>query len=148
MTSRIVTLGGLLALVSVFALAAGLSCSPPERRFTEDQLKHVTSFKDLMWYLATEADPSFAVAKSLDPATATSEQVARFCEVGRKVQPAAVRLSEPAFSKGPEFNTRAADLVMKAKRLEAVAASKDGARTVRAILDVRTSCAACHTKFR
>jgi cytochrome c556 len=148
MTSRIDARWGLLALVSVIALAAGLSCSPPERRFTEDQIKQVTSFKELMWYLATEADPSFAVAKSLDPANATVEQVARFGEVGRKLQPAAARLAEPAFSKGPDFNTRAADLVMKAKRLEVVAASKDGARTVRAILDVRVSCAACHTAFR
>jgi cytochrome c556 len=130
-------------------LAAGLaSCAPPVRNFTEEQLKQVTSFKEIMWYQATQADPGFDYAKKADPAAVPPEKVAWLGEIGRKLQVAAPRLSEPAFSKGADFNTLAAEFGGKAKDLEAAAAAKDAAKTIRATLSVKEACAACHTKFR
>ena len=137
----IVTLSGLV-------VACGVSCAPPERHYTDDQLKQVTSRKDLMDFLATEADPGFALAKDADPATITPEQVARLGAIGRALRGVPPRLAEPAFSKGPEFNKLAAELGDKLKAMEAAAASKDGGKTLQATLSAKATCAACHSAFR
>jgi cytochrome c556 len=137
-----------LATLASAGLLLSAACSPPERRFTEEQLKQVTVLKDLMDFMATEADPGFALAKGATPATVTPEQVARLGEIGRTLRPAAARIAEPALSKGPDFNKRAAEIGERLAALEAAAASKDGAKTLQATQRVKESCAACHTAFR
>jgi cytochrome c556 len=135
-------------VVVVVLVAGGIACTPPARNFTDEQLRQVTSFQEIMWFLATQADPGFDYAKKADPAAVPPEKVAWLGEIGRKLRGAAPRLAEPAFSKGPDFNKQAAAFGDKAKALEAAAASKDGAKTVAATLDVKAACAACHTAFR
>ena len=137
-----------LATLVPAGLLLGDACSPPERRFTGEQLKQVTSRQEIMWFLATEADPGFALAKGATPATVTPEQIARLGEIGRTLRPAAARLVEPALSKGPDYNKLAAEFGERLAALEAAAASKDGAKTLQATQRVKESCAACHTAFR
>ena len=134
--------------IAAGVVSGGIACSPPERNFTADQLKQVSSFQEIMWYMATQADPGFDLAKKADPATIPPDQVSRLGEIGQKLSGAAARLDEPAFSKGADYTKRAAEFRGKVKALEAAAAAKDGAKTVQATLEVKSACAACHGAFR
>jgi hypothetical protein len=139
----------LVRMVAAAGLAAGtFSCTPPARNFSEEELGKVTSFQEIMWFLATQADPGFDYAGKADPAVVPPEKLAWLGEIGRKVRGGATRIAEPAFSKGGGYDKLAAELGEKAKALEAAAATKDGAKTLRATLSMKETCAACHTAFR
>ena len=136
------------AAVAALAVAGLASCAPPARNFTEEELKKVSSYQEIMWYLATQADPAFDYAKGADPASVPPEKVAWLGETGRKLCVAATRLAEPAFSKGAGYDKAAAAFAEKAKALELAAATKDGAKALQATRDVKGACAACHAAFR
>jgi cytochrome c556 len=140
MTIRMATA---LALV-----VAGIACTPPARNFTDEQLKQVTSYDEIMWFMATQADPGFAYATTADPKSIPPEKVAWLGEIGRKMRGAAARITEPAFSKGAGHDKLAAEFGEKAKALEAAAEARDTATTLQATRSLKETCAACHAAYR
>ncbi len=134
--------------LAALVLAALAACSPPERNFSDEQIGQVKSYEELMWHLATQADPGFALAKKVDASTITPAQVEQLGSIGQRLRTAAARLAEPAFSKGPGYDKLAAEFGEKVKALETAGASKDGAKTIEATLSLKKTCAACHSAYR
>lgn len=130
-----------LPLLIVAAMAA---CSPPERNFTDEQIKQVTSYEELMWHLATQADPGFALANKVEASTITQAQSKELKSIGARLRAAATRLDEPTFSKGPGYDKLAAEFESKVQTL----ANAQGGETIQAVLSLKATCAACHSAYR
>jgi hypothetical protein len=142
------TTASVVSISAAWLLAAVISCSPPRRDFTDDQVARETSRKELMRFLATVADPGFAEAGEADPARLTEAQFRRFAQIGGRVEPAARRFIEPGLSGGPGFDRYAVRLAQDARGLRAAADRKDGPAAVRAALGMKKTCAACHSAYR
>jgi hypothetical protein len=136
----VVVAGALIAI-------AGLACVP-ETTFNDAEIKQVKSYSELMYHLATQADPQFAIASKRTAATITPEEIAAMGAAAGRMKAAADRLDEPAFSKGPGYNKLAGTFRGKVQAMAEAGASKDGARAIKATLDVKATCAACHAAHR
>ena len=142
-----VTVVGLTAALAAF-LMLPQGCSPPVRDLDQQQVRELADFDEVMWFLATIADPGFSVAKSADPSKLSEADFARFADMGRRVPWGAQRLVEPAFSRGPEFDGFAADLRKKAEALLTAAEGRRGQDSTEAALSMKATCKGCHDKFR
>lgn len=130
-----------LALVSLL-----VSCSPPRRDYPSQKIAQVRDFDELMWVLATVADPRFERATSLLNQAPDSAAVAEFLDMGRRVAAAGRRL--PEFSQGPGFDSFAVQLVARAVEVERQAATAPGPGLPDLVLRVKDSCRDCHRAYR
>jgi cytochrome c556 len=126
------------------ALAALLFCGcVPHRDLPPDQIDKLAKLSEVMDVQATVADPQFKKAGSIAYADA---DFAAFADVGARIQ--ATSLKTLQFSKGPEFDGLAKQLHASAEALAAAAAKKDAAASSDALVQMKTTCKACHSKFK
>ena len=144
--SPAVRLSPFLLALPVLAIS---SCTPPRRDFKEeDQVKAVTGMRDLMWFQAAVTDPCFSLARNKDATKLTEEDYALFRDMARRLPWAAKRLPETSFSRGPEFDRLAGEMVTKAAAVETLVSDRDGKGAMGAVLDVESTCRSCHKAFR
>jgi cytochrome c556 len=143
-----------LLLASFSLVCLCVSCSPPVRNLTEEQIRRVDNYQELMWVLGTVADPCFKLAKTVTPEAVTDAHFAEFTDMGRRVHVTAQRLPEFSKQKLPElarrqrFDGLTQNLASDSERLEKVAAARQAPKTLQLALQVLDACKACHQEFR
>jgi cytochrome c556 len=131
-----------MRIVLVLAALAATACFP-KRDLPADQIQKLTKLEELMDVQATLADPQF---KKAGQSSYSDAEFATFADVGARIQVTSGRLKE--FTKGPEFDTLAAQLNTNAKALADAAAAKDAAGASKALGDMKATCKTCHSKFK
>ncbi len=139
---------GAIVAWSIAACAACLpGCAPPERNFARaDDVRAVKTRKELMWFLATVADPGFAAAARTRTGICGETEYRTFADVGRRVPWAAERLRD--FGEGAAFDGFARELEKKAGDLREAAARADGPMCVELALSMKKTCKGCHDAYR
>lgn len=138
---------GLVVVALLLAATLTAGC-PPKRNFTtQKQVNAVQDFEELMWFLATVADPGFKLADK-EPAELAAADFVRFADIGQRAAWGAARLSEGRFSRDAEFNALGQSLGQASDALRAGAVAKDAAAAIKAARAMKGACAACHKKYR
>jgi len=135
-----------MILSAIFVFSWILSCTPPKRDYTVAQIQSVNDFAELMWVMATVADPRFGIAKSTKPEELAPELFDQFTDMGQRIHATAQRL--PAFSKGKEYDEIVQRLSQKAQELESFSKEKKAKETLDSTLGILDQCKACHKKYR
>ena len=124
-------------------------CAPPERNLSsQDEVSALGSREEVMWFLATVADPGFKAAANASGGACGDAEFALFADMGRRVPWAASRLQAAGFSAGAEFDGFARDLAARAGELLEAAGRKDGPKSVELALAMKKTCKGCHDVYR
>ncbi len=126
-----------------WALPLFLAGCVPTRDLNPDEIARLDNLEELMWTLATIADPGFALAEDPPVGPASLES---FLDMGTRVGLAAERL--PQFSEQPGFLTLAEQLRVEALGVAAAARAEDLDEAARLSLQMRNTCSTCHDIYR
>ncbi len=132
-----------IACFAAVAVSAGLAaCTPPKLATPLPEIANLPTLAKVMDNQATAADPLFAKVGG----TFADEDFAAMAATGERIQATSTKIKD--FSKGPEFNGLADQLNAHAKELAAAGAAKDQAAATKALTEMKSTCKACHSKFR
>ena len=137
--------GAVAALVLLASMV--LAGCPPKRDLTRPQVDRVERIDELMWFLATVADPGFKLT-SKDPQALVTADYLRFADIGRRVPWGAARLKTPRFSRGRSFEVHADALSRAAEDVGQAVARRDGAAAQQAARRMKRACSSCHKQHR
>lgn len=130
----------------LFALAAcalSIACSPPHSDLPPDQIEKLDSLSKVMDVNATIADPQFGKSGQ---ASYTDQDWAAFTDMATRLQVTAKKAHQ--FSMGKDFDTFADALGHKAQTLGDAATAKDAKAASDALVAIKATCKACHSKFK
>jgi cytochrome c556 len=127
---------------ALLVLLASVACYP-KRDLPPDQIEKLDDLEKVMDVQATVADPQF---KKADAASFTEADWAAFADMGTRLQATSKKTLQ--FSKGPEFDQLANQIHEKAEALSAAAQAKDTAKAKALLVDIKSTCKTCHSKFR
>ncbi len=141
-----------LAGAAIILLVA--SCRPPFPYTPSHKIPEVRTIDQLMWIQADAADPRFDLAEDFedDPSKLGSAQYQQFIEMAKRIQATAKEL--PRFTKqyaqgrDADYNGFTKALSDTAAVVITAAGARDGAKTVEAVLNIRSTCRNCHNEFR
>jgi hypothetical protein len=113
--------------------------------YTDAEIPSVHKLSDLMWAQRQATNPAFhrIGKKTLDDA-----DYAVINTAGERLRLTAPRLKEKGFTKGPEYDAFADQLAEEGSNMVAAAAAKDAAKSQAALTAAKSTCAACHKKFK
>jgi cytochrome c556 len=115
----------------------------PKRDLPPDQIEKLEKLSEVMDVQATVADPQF---KKIGQDSYTDQDWAAFADVGSRLQVTSKKTLQ--FSKGPEFDGLANQLHAQAEALSAASTAKDAKGASKALADLKSTCKACHSRFR
>jgi cytochrome c556 len=137
----------MLALLAVALLAVALlalaACAPPKNNTPAAEVPSLKSLEAVMDVQATTADPQFA---KREQASFTDEELASMLETATKIDATSKHIK--SFAKGAEFDAFADRLNASAGALSKAASAKDAAGVRAALVEMKSTCKACHSKLR
>jgi hypothetical protein len=128
----------LLAVLPCFA-----ACGP-KVAYTDADVPKLAKLEDVMWAQSQAMDPQF---KKMSQTAFTDDEFAALASAGARLKLTTARLKE-SFSKGDDWNKLADELATHGGELVEVATAKDAVKSAAALQATKSTCKACHSKYK